>query len=116
MEPKVLLQYRRQAFERTDLARARVNFDDELVATRRLELLGSMNGARGLLQYAHSIFEIKVDGVMPFWMHKLIQKYDLTDRAISKFCHAIRSEARMSSIVAPGDSSGAGTWAEADAA
>lgn len=93
-EPKVLLQYRREAFERKELGRIRVNFDDELVATRNLQLLAPLTGARRLMRYGHAVFEIKVDGVMPGWLHMLIAKYNLQNQAFSKYCHAVRSALR----------------------
>lgn len=98
MVPKVLLQYRRQAFERAELKRVRVNFDDQLVASRNLALLDPLVAPRSLLKYGTSIFEIKVDGDMPFWLHQLISKYNLQDQAFSKFTNAIRSEARFSTF------------------
>jgi hypothetical protein len=94
-EPKVLLQYRRQAFERKELGRIRVNFDDELVATRNLQLLNPLTGARRLMRYGHAVFEIKIDGVMPGWLHMLITKYNLQNQSFSKYCHAIRSIAAV---------------------
>lgn len=96
MEPKVLLQYRRTAFERRELNRCRVNFDDQITATRRCDLLGSMDRARRLLQYGHCVFEIKVDGSLPYWLHALIVKYNLQLQAFSKYCHAVRSELLLS--------------------
>lgn len=98
MEPNIIVQYRRQAFERRELSRTRVNFDDELQATRNLDLLAPLRGGRPLLGCGNAIFEIKVDGVMPFWLHTLIAKYDLQNQAISKYCYAVRSEARFSAI------------------
>lgn len=98
MEPKIMVQYRRQAFERTEMNRIRVNFDDELQASRNLDLFGPLRGARSLLKYGNAIFEIKVDRTMPFWMHKLISKYNLQNQAFSKFCYSIRSEARFSTL------------------
>lgn len=99
MEPKILVQYRRRAFERRDVSRVRVNFDDHLVGSRNLDLMARVPNARRLLQYGHSVFEVKVDGVMPYWLHMLIDKYGLQNRAFSKFCFAIYSEARTSSIL-----------------
>ncbi|MDX1412857.1 MAG: polyphosphate polymerase domain-containing protein [Candidatus Promineifilaceae bacterium] len=100
-EPRILLQYRRQAYERVELNRVRVNFDDELVACRDLDILGPMRGARSLLRYGHSIFEIKVDNVLPYWLHQLISKYNLNNQAFSKFCYSVQSEARLSSVARP---------------
>jgi hypothetical protein len=97
MEPKVLIEYRREALERRELGRTRVNFDFELRATRDLSLLGELRGARQILGCGRAIFEIKVDGgQLPFWLHMLIAKYDLQNEAISKYCYAVRSEARLS--------------------
>jgi hypothetical protein len=103
MEPKTLVQYRRQAFERTDLCRVRANFDDQIVASRNLELLSPLRGARRLLQYGHAVFEIKADGVLPYWMHTLITKYDLQTQAVSKYCYAVQSEGRFSSVGRSGE-------------
>jgi hypothetical protein len=98
MEPRVIVQYRRQAFERMELNRIRVNFDDELLATRNLGLLDPLRGARRLLQYGHAVFEIKVDNVLPYWLHTLIAKYNLQNEAVSKYCYTVQSEARVSAI------------------
>lgn len=98
MEPVILIQYRRQAFERRELNRVRVNFDDELLATRNLNLLAPLQGARRLLQHGHAIFEIKVDNTLPYWLHTLISKYNLQNEAVSKYCYAVRSEARFSAL------------------
>lgn len=98
MQPVILIEYRRQAFERMEINRTRVNFDDQLVASRNLDLLGSMSGARRMLEYGHAIFEIKVDNTMPYWLHMLISKYDLQNEAISKYCYAVRSEAKFSAV------------------
>jgi SPX domain protein involved in polyphosphate accumulation len=95
-EPKVLIQYRRQAFERRELGRIRVNFDDELVATRNLQLLDPLRGARRVMRYGHAVFEIKVDGAVPSWLHMLIGKYNLQNQAFSKYCYGIRATAPLS--------------------
>jgi len=99
MEPKVIVQYRRKAWERRDVSRIRTNFDDEIVATRHADLLGELRNPRRLLQYGHSVFEIKVDGVMPYWLHMLTDKYRLQARPFSKFCYALLSEARTSAAI-----------------
>lgn len=98
MEPVILIQYRRQAFERMEINRTRVNFDDQLLATRNLYLLEPLCGSRKLLDYGHAIFEIKVDNTMPYWLHMLIAKYDLQNEAVSKYCYAVRSQARFSAL------------------
>ena len=99
MQPTILVQYRRRAFERNDLSRVRVNFDDHIVGSREMDLMAHIPNARQLLRYGHSVFEVKVDGVMPYWLHMLIDKYGLQNQAFSKFCNAIDSEARRSSIL-----------------
>jgi len=96
MEPKVIVEYRRQAFERVELTRTRVNFDDDLRASRGLTLFGPLRSARPILRPGHAILEIKVDGWLPDWVHRLIANYDLQDQALSKYCYAVRSEALLS--------------------
>lgn len=96
-EPKVLIQYRRQAFERVELGRIRVNFDDEILATRHLQLLAPLTAARRLLRYGNAVFEIKVDGSAPDWLHMLIGKYNLQNRAFSKYCYGIQTIAPVMS-------------------
>jgi hypothetical protein len=98
MEPKLVVEYRREALERSELGRTRVNFDFELRASRDLDLFGSQCGARAVLGCGRSILEIKVDGRLPWWLHLLISKYDLQAEAISKYCYAVRSEARLSGL------------------
>ena len=91
-------EQRRQAFERVEISRTRVNFDDELQATRNLDLLGPLRGARRVLRYGYAIFEIKVDNVLPYWLHTLIAKYNLQNEALSKYCYAVQSEVQVSAI------------------
>lgn len=98
MKPQILVQYRRRAYEKKELSRVRLNFDYELLASKCLDLLGQLQGARSLLKYGNAIFEIKVDGTMPFWLHQLIAKYDLQNAAISKFCYSIQNQAHFSAI------------------
>lgn len=100
-EPKILLQYRREAYERNELKRVRANFDDQIIACRDLDLLGPMYGARSILRYGHSVFEIKVDGILPYWMHMLIKKYNLQNRAFSKYCFTAYSESLQTSVARP---------------
>lgn len=98
MEPKIVVQYRRQALERRELGRVRVSIDDELVATRHPQLLGELCGPRRLLKHGNAIVEFKMDGFMPYWLHTLVSKYDLVNQALSKFCFAVRSEAMLSPV------------------
>lgn len=97
MEPKVVVQYRRQAWERREVGRCRANFDGELVASRNLDLLAPLRNPRPLLGADRSVFEVKVDEALPWWMHGLVAKYDLQNQAVSKYVHAVRSEALLTS-------------------
>lgn len=101
MQPQILVQYRRRAYEKNELSRVRINFDYDLQGSRHLDLLGPLQGARSLLKYGNCIFEIKVDGVMPFWLHKMIAKYDLQNQAISKYCNAVKGQSWASPFARP---------------
>ena len=98
MVPKIMVQYRREAYERNEIHRVRANFDDEILGSRELNLLDPLQSARPLLKNGNAVFEIKVDGTMPFWLHHLISKYDLQDQAFSKFTNSVRSEALFSTF------------------
>jgi hypothetical protein len=100
-EPKVIVQYRRQAFERPEHRRVRVSFDDQIVASRNLDLLGPLRGGQRILPYGSAVFEIKADGVLTRSLHMLIGKYDLGHEAISKYCYAVRATARLSARARP---------------
>jgi hypothetical protein len=95
LEPKVIVQYRRQAFERPELRRVRVSFDDQLVASRRLDLLGPLRGRQRILPYGTAVVEVKADGVLTRPLHMLIGKYNLGHEAVSKYCYAVRATARL---------------------
>lgn len=96
LEPKIIVQYRRQAFERPEFRRVRVNFDDEVFASRQLDLLGPLRGGQRVLPYGSAVFELKADGAFTRTLHMLIGKYDLNNEAVSKYCYAVRSTARLS--------------------
>lgn len=96
MEPKVVVQYRRAAYERPEARRVRVSFDDEVLASRHLDLCGPLVGGQRLMPYGAAIVELKADGVMTRLFHGLIFKYDLRHQAISKYCIAVRAMARLS--------------------
>ncbi len=95
-EPKVIVQYRRQAFERPEHKRVRVSFDHEIVASRQLDLFGPLRGGQRILPYGTAVFEIKADGVLTRALHMMISKYDLGNEALSKYCYAVRATARLS--------------------
>jgi len=103
MMPQIYVQYRRQAWEHIQLDRVRINFDEDLIASRDLDLLKAPKSYRRLLKYNHVILEIKLDGGIPYWVHQLINKYNLQNQAVSKFCNAIRSEAYLSSVGRPNE-------------
>jgi len=100
-EPKVIVQYRRRAFERPELRRVRVSFDDDLQASRHLDLFGPLRGAHRILPYGSAIVEVKADGVLTRPLHMLIGKYDLDHEAVSKYCYAVRATARLSARSRP---------------
>jgi len=89
MTPVVNIQYRRQAlFVRCD-RRLRITFDDRLLARRARDLRDAMGAARPLLDRGDSIFEVKFDRRMPYWLARLIGKYHLRRDSISKYAYAV---------------------------
>jgi len=95
-KPKVTVKYRRQAFEKFEGTRIRVNFDDNLVGSKNLNLFEPLHRSRSILKYGNSILEIKVDGSIPYWLHMLIAKYNLQQQSICKYCYVTRCESFIS--------------------
>lgn len=96
LEPKIIVQYRRQAFERPEFQRVRVSFDDAFFASRNLDLLGPLRAGQRVMPQGSAVFEIKADGALTRALHMLIGKYDLGNEAFSKYCYAVRATARLS--------------------
>ena len=85
MKPVTNIQFRRQAFVSRADRTVRVTFDDRLVAAAGLDLFAPVNHSKPLLLPELAVLEIKLEGRMPFWLQRLINKYSLKSQAVSKY-------------------------------
>lgn len=92
MTPQVLVTYLRKPLVARFNKKVRVTFDHELrsVATDRL-----FSSERGRFVFpSQRIMEVKFSGGLPWWLHHVIQKYELSHEPISKYCLAIDASER----------------------
>lgn len=93
LRPVSLVEYRRQAFfGRTD-HRVRVTFDDRLRTARGRDLFQSDISWRRPFDPHVVVLEIKVDESLPYWLQKIIHKYQLKVTAVSKYCLGVAAGA-----------------------
>ncbi len=84
--PRCVVRYARQPLVGTEANHLRITFDHSLEAYpyERGEAYTATLPTRRM-----HIMEIKYNGAMPFWLHPLIQKYELERVAYSKYCAAV---------------------------
>jgi len=89
MSPKIRIVYQREPFEAINYSHLRITFDSHIQASKIIDFTFS--------DFYHNLFngqfilEVKFRGLLPYWFHNLIQKYQLQRRAISKYCLAVES-------------------------
>ena len=93
MSPQVLVSYIRRPLVDRISRKVRVTFDREIrsLATDRL-----FSTERGRFIFTdHVVMEIKFSGSLPWWLHHIIQKYELSLRSISKYCLGLEATGRI---------------------
>lgn len=90
LEPKILIVYEREPFECKFGSKLRITFDKNL----RSKIVADYNGffdEEGLVESYRKafIFEIKFFQVLPQWIDRVLEKYNLTRMAISKYTSSI---------------------------
>ncbi len=97
LEPKALIQYRREAWVSTIETYARVSVDASIVCQHPdgWSLEGSGNWRpidhplRTWMPSSPAVLELKWADVAPRWMMQLVQTMDLTRHAFSKYCYSM---------------------------
>ena len=92
LSSKLWVNYKRTALSARNFPRLRITFDDDIISTRAAAGFGFelARGPRRLFR-DKSVFEVKYNGTLPFWVHGLIKKYQLFREPISKYCSAVES-------------------------
>lgn len=90
LQSKLWLRYHRIPLSAKSAPKLRITFDDNPVA------VVAKNGFDFDPRRPHhnlfrnkSVIEIKYNGTLPFWVHRIIQKYSLFREPISKYCNAV---------------------------
>ncbi|MBN1398917.1 MAG: polyphosphate polymerase domain-containing protein [Bacteroidetes bacterium] len=90
LEPKVLVVYNREAYECKFGSQLRITFDKDLKskAVSNIHQLYDEDGLRSAYR-REFVLEIKFFQVLPQWIKNVLEKYDLTRLAISKYTSSI---------------------------
>lgn len=96
--PAVLIRYMRQAYESDDLNRVRVTFDREL-AYNITKVPQVRFGGRGWQHHPFTmggvILEIKFTDRYPAWLSRLVKRFDLRQRSLSKFASSLQDSSSL---------------------
>ena len=90
MTPKIMVKYKRKPLIAKRDKKVRVTFDYDIQAKLARWFDESRYGWKEVLP-GSLILEIKYNNILPFWLHEIIQKYQLERVAFSKYCNSIRA-------------------------
>jgi len=91
VSPKIIVQFRRQAFACKHGFDVRVTLDDELRSGPARHLFDDLPPSQPLLPLGTSVFEIKVRRQLPTWLRRVIESYHLRLQSVSKYGSAVVS-------------------------
>ena len=86
--PKTLVDYSREALLPLDRSDVRITFDHAIRFSRATELFPSNASFRQSLP-VRVVLEIKTEGSLPVWMHRIIKRHDLMSEPNSKYTQSI---------------------------
>ncbi len=85
LKPRVFLSYEREAFYALDGSDFRITFDENILARQEdMRLSGEIWG-EPLLNYGHTLMEIKTSGGIPLWMSKVLTTEHIYKDSFSKY-------------------------------
>lgn len=99
VKPKVVLTYKRRAFYEKDFPDFRMTIDRDI--TCRYDDLDLKHGVKGekLLADGISLLEIKIPGIMPLWMSKLLSELKIFPASFSKVGTYYKSAPELNRII-----------------
>ncbi len=99
LEPKVLVVYEREPFECKFGSKLRITIDKNL-RSKVVAGYGDLFDDVGLVECFRKVFilEVKFFQVLPQWIGRVLEKYDLTRMAVSKYTSSIDAQ-RPSSVI-----------------
>lgn len=86
INPVMLIDYQRRAFQSKYDYEFRITFDGELYETQTTKLFPKDNLFRRKLLDGYTIMEVKFRQHIPPWFHRILIKYQLKRLSISKYC------------------------------
>lgn len=89
MRPMVRVVYIREPFEAINYNQLRITFDSEIQASKIADLY-TKSSFKDVLKDSF-ILEVKFRGLLPYWFHDIVQKYQLERVAYSKYCRSVES-------------------------
>ncbi|MBI4114522.1 MAG: polyphosphate polymerase domain-containing protein [Candidatus Niyogibacteria bacterium] len=95
LRPHMLVVYEREPYVGTYNENARMTFDRHIRAAESDSLF--YGGRFFPVLEGKTIMEIKFNGTLPFYIHKIVQEFNLERVSYSKYCEAIDA-ARMSTL------------------
>ncbi|MBU2529568.1 MAG: polyphosphate polymerase domain-containing protein [Elusimicrobia bacterium] len=87
MVPLVLVKYKRKPLVSKFDDNLRITFDYDLEAGQADSF--SSHQTINPIFPAESVMEVKYNNSLPSWIHRIIQKYELSRQAVSKYCYGI---------------------------
>lgn len=100
LSPRVIVEYRRQAFEGIDDPDLRITFDYELACRHGDLRLESGAAAVPFVDPLLVILEVKVSGSVPLWLARLLSDYRCERRSVSKYCTSVDTVCPISDTIA----------------
>ncbi len=92
LSSRLWVNYKRTALAAKKFPRLRVTFDDDIFSTIARDGFGfNLKRNPRRIFSNRSIFEVKYNGTLPYWIHGLIRKYQLFREPISKYCNAVEN-------------------------
>ncbi|MFC1712007.1 VTC domain-containing protein, partial [Patescibacteria group bacterium] len=89
MTPRLKVIYDREPLEAVNYKNLRITFDSNIQACRAND--NSTNGYYKKLLPKKFVLEVKFRGILPYWFHNIIQKYQLQRISFSKYCQAVET-------------------------
>lgn len=89
LRPKVLITYNRRALLGKRDKTFRVTIDDDIKSSFSRNITSQPGIFRRV--YPHGVvFEIKYHNILPAWFHRVLQTFELSRLAYSKYCNSVR--------------------------
>jgi len=98
IQPIMLIDYQRRAYQSKYDYEFRITFDGELYATQTTKLFPKDNLYKRKLIDGYTIMEVKFRKHVPPWFHRIMIKYQLNRISISKYCTGMEATSLVENL------------------